>query len=107
MPDQELEALRQEIDGLLPAAMLRAVASYRAFALDRIDDPVPAKDFAAHHAACKAALTHLETLVKLARWTSASPAEVVGFDDRALAKMVAEARQSLTAYPAPAVEDAS
>jgi hypothetical protein len=100
MPDQELETLRQEIDRLLPAAMLRAVASYRAFALEPAEDPVPAKDFAAHHAACKAALNHLDALVRLARWTSASPVEAGAYEDNALADMVSEARRALTAYPA-------
>jgi hypothetical protein len=51
------------------------------------------KAFAAHHAACRAALTHLEHLLKLAR--------AMGGDDSGIAEattFLAEARQALSAH---------
>jgi hypothetical protein len=74
-------------------AIERAIASYHAFAKDepRSTDP---KEFAAHHAACKAALAHLDLLLKIARITE-TPAPGIGDtpDDR-LAKL-AEAREAV------------
>ena len=39
---------------------------------DFSEQPVPedAKGFTAHHNACKSAVVHAETLLKLARWTA-------------------------------------
>ena len=43
--------------------------------LDRYSDfynsgnPSDAKEFSAHHSACKSALAHIETLLKIARWS--------------------------------------
>jgi len=67
-------------DALRPAIQ-RVVEDYNAF-VDR--GPAPgghddAKAFAAHHAAAKAALAHLEHLLKLAR--AGGAAEVGGVDD--------------------------
>ena len=72
MADQEIEGLRQDIAALLPEAMDHAVVSYRRFALGRDEEPRDARQFAQYHAACRAALNHLDTLVRLARWASAS-----------------------------------
>lgn len=49
-------------------AIERAIASYHAFAKDEPQSTDP-KEFAAHHAACKAALAHLDLLLKIARIT--------------------------------------
>lgn len=70
-------------DGILPpeelhTAIRRVVADYGAFVAR---EPMPGahedpKGFAAHHAAAKTALTHLEHLLKLARASLATaPAE--------------------------------
>jgi hypothetical protein len=52
-----------------------------------------AKAFAAHHGACKAALAHLDALVKLARTMGSAPAEA---EEAAI--MVIEAREALSQY---------
>lgn len=46
----------------------KVISSYEDFA----GQPVPddAKGFTAHHNACKSAVVHAETLLKLARWTA-------------------------------------
>lgn len=64
-PETLPEAAREE----LAAAMLKVAEDYRSFVAQ---GPAPgthddAKAFAAHHAAAKSALAHLEHLLKLAR----------------------------------------
>ncbi len=64
-PETLPEAAREE----LAAAMLKVAEDYRSFVAH---GPAPgthddAKAFAAHHAAAKSALAHLEQLLKLAR----------------------------------------
>jgi hypothetical protein len=53
-----------------------------------------AKAFAAHHAACKAAIAHLDALMKLARSMGAEPAEAE--DPRV---MLVEAREAIAQFP--------
>ncbi|TQF77715.1 hypothetical protein FK498_11455 [Elioraea sp. Yellowstone] len=76
-------------------AIERAIASYHAFARDEPHSTDP-KEFAAHHAACKAALAHLDLLLKIARITE-TPAPGAGEtpDDRLA--LIAEARSAIGA----------
>lgn len=53
----------------------------------------PAKAFAAHHAACKAALAHLEMLMKIARTVAASG------DSEETHAMLVEARAEIAQTP--------
>lgn len=93
----DLPALKAALAARLPARAAAAVAEYEAFAQQ--PPPDDAKGFAAHHAACKAALAHVEVLVKLLRW--AAPADTATraaaeqeADD--LARLIAEARAAMT-----------
>lgn len=87
-------------DGILPpeelrAAIRRVVADYGAFVAR---EPIPGahedpKGFAAHHAAAKSALAHLEQLLKLARASlAAAPAgdDVQALLTQARAEIAAE-----------------
>ncbi len=66
-------ALRQTVKADLPALLEKAAADYRSFAGQA--PPTDAKGFAAHQAACKAALAHLEAGLKLLAWAEdAAPA---------------------------------
>ena len=62
-----LSALRKRLKKTLPEKISEVIASYENFS----EQPVPddAKGFSAHHSACKSAVVHAETLLKLARWT--------------------------------------
>lgn len=64
----ELEVLKRMLRSAMPKRIGEAVARYDDFALT--DPGETARDFAAHHAACKAALTHIDLLVKLLRWAA-------------------------------------
>lgn len=62
-----LKALKSRLKKTLPEKISEVMDSYDNFA----EQPVPedAKGFSAHHSACKAAVVHAETLLKLAKWT--------------------------------------
>lgn len=57
---------KARISEFLPDAIAQALTSYYRFA--RQEAPPEAKDFSAHHNACKVAIAHIELLIKLARW---------------------------------------
>lgn len=62
-----LRALKNNLKKTLPQKISEVIKSYEDFS----EQPAPAdaKGFGAHHAACKSAVVHAETLLKLARWT--------------------------------------
>lgn len=64
---ETIEALsRTQIAEALPDAIETALISYRIFSSkDNTETP---KLFGDHHNACKAAIAHIELLLKLARW---------------------------------------
>lgn len=70
VPDDVLLALRAQLLDLLPRAMACAIASYRAFSAQTA--PEDAKQFIAHHNACRAALAHVDYLSKLAKYVQAT-----------------------------------
>jgi len=82
------EKTRVKIAKYLPDAIECALVSYRQFYDQSTFEN--AKDFAAHHAACKAAIAHVELLLKLARW-----AEIEGGDGDPLAELLADAEAEL------------
>lgn len=63
-----LKALKKSLKKSLPGKISRVIRSYEDFSEQEIPDD--AKGFCAHHNACKSAVIHAETLLKLARWTS-------------------------------------
>jgi len=85
--------MRATIACHLPKAFEAAINSYHQFyGQTPIDD---AKSFSAHHSACKAAIAHLQLLIKLADWVEADAPE----DDREIfntAKLLAQAELSKT-----------
>ena len=58
-----LKALKSKLKKELPSQISKVISSYEDFA----GQPVPddAKGFTAHHNACKSAVVHAETLLKL------------------------------------------
>ena len=62
-----LKALRKCLKNTLPENVSQVLESYEAFAGREV--PEDAKGFSAHHSACKSAVIHAETLLKLARWS--------------------------------------
>lgn len=58
---------RAQIAAFLPGAIMRALTSYFEFSKASPDEQ-QCKDFASRHTAAKAAISHIELLVKLAKW---------------------------------------
>ncbi|MEO5337113.1 MAG: hypothetical protein H7841_09500 [Magnetospirillum sp. WYHS-4] len=65
-----IEEARGVLSLRLPALIAAAMAGYEALAKD--PPPADAKEAAQYHAACRAALGHLDLLAKLARWVDGS-----------------------------------
>ena len=62
-----LQSLKNNLKKTLPQKISDVIKSYEDFSEQQIPDD--AKGFSAHHSACKSAVVHAETLLKLARWT--------------------------------------
>ncbi|WP_417841613.1 hypothetical protein [Terasakiella sp.] len=90
-----IEDVRSLLAGLLPNLIQSATTSYEAFS--RAEEPEDAKGFAAHHAACKAALSHVELLTKLVRWAENTEEETTKSlsEDDEIAGLLAGARAAL------------
>ncbi len=93
---------------VLPAAVDQALSEYREFTGGGPSVLADPKVFREHHAACKAALMHLDSLLKLARWAAdneeRSEAERDS-DTRALQRMMVEARETLSELAPPEDDD--
>lgn len=90
-----VDDVRALLSGMLPSLLENATQSYEGFS--RQDVPQDAKGFSAHHAACKAALSHLELLTKLCRWVDKeedTACEVLS-EDEEIAGLLAGARAAL------------
>jgi hypothetical protein len=83
----DLAGLRQTLAGTLPGRIHAAVAGYEEFT--GTAPPADAKGFAAWHAAAKAALAHVDLLVKLARWAEGS---AEADEDAGMERLLAGAR---------------
>lgn len=81
-------------EGTIAGAIDRALESYARFSA--LDIPDDAKGFAAHHAACKAAVAHIDALLRLSRWKGTD--ESNGEAD--LAGMLSEAEDEVRRYDA-------
>lgn len=95
-----LQMTREQIAAFLPAAISKAAASYHEFANRTIpagtDEKSAAKNFTEHHAACKAAITHIELLLKLAR--SAGMGDDADADGAAAAALMLAAQADLSGF---------
>ena len=93
--------IRAQLRDLLPRAVACAVASYQDFSQNL--SPDDAKQFIAHHNACRAALAHLDALTKLTRWLIVQHPQSSDQDD--LQPLLLQARQVLMRLEHPALHD--
>lgn len=61
-----IETIKLALAEELPRAIERALESYADFSARSF--PLDAKEYDAHHKACKAALAHLDALTKMVKW---------------------------------------
>ena len=93
-----IEAMsREQIARFLPDALDKAIVSYQGFMAEAAGtDP---KAFAAHHGACKAAIAHIELLLKFARWADLPDAQAANHGNQiVLAAIMQEAEEELLRY---------
>lgn len=87
-----LQSLKNTLKKTLPQKISEVIKSYEDFSEQQA--PVDAKGFSAHHTACKSAVIHAETLLKLARWTENDESIVKEefYENASLKALLAEAR---------------
>lgn len=88
----DIDTLRRQLQTALPLRIRAALDGYETFTADA--PPADAKGFAAWHAAAKAALAHVELLVKLARWADGK-ADAAADGTDGVDRLLAEARAAL------------
>lgn len=71
--DAGLDAVRQQLSDRLPSLFAKAAADHQTLA--SAVAPTEAKAFAAHQAACRSVLSHMEQLIKMADWAEGSNLE--------------------------------
>lgn len=91
--------MRAKIAESLPHAIDFALQSYRKFYAN--ETYADAKDFSAHHTACKTAIAHIELLLKLASWAKLPDEDT----DDELAALLSDAEAELKKYNAEEDED--
>lgn len=92
-----LVALKTRLKKTLPEKISKVIESYENFS----EQPVPddAKGFSAHHSACKSAVIHAETLLKLARWTDDTVQTAAENDPgRDILALLAEAKTDIDGF---------
>lgn len=82
---------RQQVAVFLPLAITKTLKSYDDFMAVKITEK--AKDFLTHHNACKAAISHLELLLKLAEW--AHIPDIENQENQYLSDLMAVAKQRI------------
>lgn len=79
---------KEQVREFLPDAIKTAFESYRAFMQKDVSTVEP-KEFSDHHSACKAAIAHVNLLIKLAEWAEMD-VEDMGFDPDMISRAVQE-----------------
>lgn len=93
-----LQSLKNTLKKTLPQKISEVIKSYENFSEQAA--PVDAKGFSAHHTACKSAVVHAETLLKLARWTEDDLTNVKDepYEDASLIALLEEAHKEEDDY---------
>ena len=96
---QKIESeTRRQIASFLPDAIIRALTSYHEFSKSNSEED-ECKRFAANHSAAKAAIAHIELLLKLARWADLPDPYAEDHNRQiALSAMIQEAREEVDSH---------
>jgi hypothetical protein len=97
-PDLKIEAgTRRQIAAFLPDAIALALNSYHRFSQNPPEEGQ--KEFAAHHTACKVAISHIDLLIKLAKWADLPDAKAADHNRQIVLKaMMQEAQEELARH---------
>lgn len=86
------ECLRQELANRLPDMLTTAIESYERITV--APEEADAKSYAALHSAAKAALAHIESLLKLAKWAAVEDVGNTG-PDNGLLQLIEAAKSAV------------
>ena len=91
------DASRAQIAEFLPDAIRSALTSYQKFSNKKVSDEE--KEFKDHHNACKVAISHIDLLLKLARWADLPDDDLSDKNNqRVLVASIEEAENELKGY---------
>lgn len=93
-----LDEFRSDLLDGLPRLLDRAIDTYRRFATET--PPEDTKGFLAYQTGCRAALSHIHLLVKLAHWARDGSDSASSTDAEQLDRLVREAEAGLGSEPA-------
>ncbi len=93
-PAPLLARTKQTLGNALPQQLDDIIASYNSFA--KTAPPEDAKGFAAHHSACKAALAHLDQLIKLAHWVEEDSSSQHPNQANEVERLIEKAKQAVS-----------
>ena len=97
MPDPSPSgALRLKIAAVMERALDTALDSYEAFLAQEVD-PEP-KAFGAHHTACKAAIIHIELLLKMIRSIEAETPQTTQSNHTDIETLLSKAKAELAQH---------
>lgn len=89
--------MKKSIAEFVPAAIKRAFESYMSYS-EIVRDHKEYKDFSGHHSACKVAISHIELLLKLAKWAEVPEAvSSSGLSNEELEKLIVSAHEEYSA----------
>ncbi len=91
------------LSAFLPDALLNALASYERFARQTIPDE--AREFTAHHSACKVAISHIELLIKLSERVIENTQDDAEKDHKNLLDAISRAEKEIAGYKIKPAED--
>lgn len=88
---------RTQIAEFLPDAIRAALTSYQKFSSKKVSDDE--SEFRNHHNACKVAISHIDLLLKLARWADLPDDDLADKNSqKILVAAIAEAENELKGY---------
>lgn len=90
---------RAQIAEFLPEAIRAALNSYQEFSDKEVGDKE--KEFKEHHTACKVAISHIDLLLKLARWADLPDGAIESQNHQCVVAAIEEAEKELKGYEEP------
>lgn len=96
-PTDLKDDLKGQVTEFLPEAIKTVLANYQLFR-ENMDHMKESKNFKDHHSAAKAAIAHLELLLKLAEKLETSQPHNEGLDQQELAAMLDNAKAEVDKY---------
>lgn len=93
---RNMKEIQNQVLEFLPNAINRVIQTYNDFVIQETN--LQAKEFSSHHTACKAAISHLESLLKVLKNTSLDISEIEETHQTDISLLIQKAKQDLKLY---------